>query len=75
MKLTKDEAYILACAIQDSKYNLVDACQSTDSNLMTALDDLEERLFELAKDQRRKGRKSQNSYTDILKRYSKKSTN
>ena len=75
MRITKDEAYILACALDEAKYEMNNTVGSPDSSIFQALTKLQERLADFAKDERRVGRTSQNSYHDILKRYSKQTLN
>jgi hypothetical protein len=75
MRITKDEAYILASALDEAKYEMNNAVGSSDASIFRALTKLQERLAEFAKDERRSGRKSQNSYHDIIKRYSKQTLN
>lgn len=74
MRITKDEARILAEAISEEKYNIV---RNLDPKLtiqvMNALQALEDKLTEYGQDARRNGRTSQNDFTDLLKRYSNKS--
>jgi hypothetical protein len=71
MKLTKDEARILEAALEDFKYELVGGSNLT--GLMEALEKLQGKLSEHAKDMRRVGRKSQDDWHDLLKRFSIKS--
>ncbi|MBE2188444.1 MAG: hypothetical protein IAE98_03170 [Candidatus Kapabacteria bacterium] len=72
MKITKDEAIILAQAIGEQKYEFNDSL-STDKaqrNLsIGAFTDLEKRLSDYGKDKRRQGRTSKNHFSDILKRF------
>jgi hypothetical protein len=75
MRITKDEAYILASALDEAKYEMNTAICSPDFPVFEALTKLQERLAEFGKDERRNGRKSQNSYYDIIKRYSKQTLN
>ena len=75
MRITKDEAYILASALEEAKYEMNNAVGSSDALIFRALTKLQERLAEFGKDERRNGRKSQNSYYDIIKRYSKQTLN
>lgn len=73
MKLTKDEAAVLCQALNIAKYELnekvLDHARSLGISSMRAFDDLETRLNDFSNDKRRTGRKSQNSFTDILKRF------
>lgn len=68
MKLTKDEARILAAAIGDFKYRIVEETMR-DLRLMDKLNELEDRLEEFGKDKRRTGRTSQNDWSDLIKRF------
>lgn len=76
MKLTKDECLILAEALSDSKHQLNNhyANESFNANgeVYTKLNELEAKLREAGYDQRRTGRTSQNSFTDLVKRFIKK---
>jgi hypothetical protein len=73
MKLTKDEAAILCQALYEQKYELnervVDYAKSLGVSSMAAFEDLEKRLSDFSNDKRRTGRKSLNSFNDILKRF------
>ena len=73
MKITKDEAAILYQALYEQKYDLnekvVDYAVSLGISSMAAFLDLEKRLLNFSKDKRRFGRKSLNSFDDILKRF------
>jgi glycyl-tRNA synthetase beta subunit len=66
MKITKDEARILAAALEDAKYIM-----TNDRNLalINKLDQLQNKLEDFGKDKRRTGRTSQDDFTDCLKRY------
>jgi hypothetical protein len=68
MKLTKDESRVLAAALGDYKYTLVNDA-SHPENLMTKLNLLEQRLETYGKDKRRKGRTTQDNFNDLLKRF------
>ena len=68
MKLTKDEARILAAAIGDFKYRIVEETMR-DLRCMDKLNELEDRLEEFGKDKRRTGRTSQNDWSDLIKRF------
>ncbi len=68
MKLTKDEARILAAAIGDFKYIIVEETMR-DLRCMDKLNELEDRLEEFGKDKRRTGRTSQNDWSDLIKRF------
>jgi len=75
MKLTKDEARILAAALRDAKYEINDEFKgsSTDeqNNLFNALENLENRLLKFGADMRRTGRTSSNWFSDCVKRFIK----
>lgn len=72
MKITKDEAAILYQCIYIAKYeiNYPNNCKIFESFLI-----LEKKLDSYSNDKRRTGRTSQNSFTDILKRYAKQVLN
>jgi hypothetical protein len=67
MRITKDEARILAEAMKEAKYEFV----TLSFNVFDRLKELEIRLEKFGKDKRRKGRSSQDDFNDCLKRYSK----
>lgn len=73
MKITKDEAAILCQALYEQKYELnervVDYAKSLGVSSMSAFEDLEKRLSDFSNDKRRTGRKSLNTFNDILKRF------
>jgi hypothetical protein len=69
MKLTKDESRILATIVHEAKYELND--WHPVPGLIDALTNLENKLFEAGKDQRRTGRTSLNDFKDCLKRFVK----
>jgi hypothetical protein len=72
MNITKDEARILAEALREANTNIVE-CLYHDydrEKAYEALLKLEIRLNEGQKDLRRRGRRSQDCFTDLLKRYS-----
>jgi uncharacterized coiled-coil DUF342 family protein len=71
MKLTKDEARILAAAIEEYRYDITEDSRNI-PNLMTKLEELTEKLSDYGKDQRRTGRTSQDYWTDMLKRFAAK---
>ena len=75
MSITKDELRILASTLETGKYELAETLDSKEDaqKLITALELLQHRLEISAIDLRRMGRKSQNSFSDLLKRYSKHS--
>jgi hypothetical protein len=71
MKLTKDQARILAAALKVAKYDFSESCRSKEECLQTfnKLSELEDRLHGHGDDKRRKGRTSQNDWNDLLKRF------
>ena len=73
MKLTKDEAAILCQALYEQKYELneriVDYAKSLGISSFSKFEDLEKKLSDFSRDKRRTGRKSLNSFNDILKRF------
>lgn len=73
MKLTKDEATILWKALKEQKYeinNLVDTyAKRVGLSSMDAFKDLENRLLDFSKDQRRTGRTSMDSMSDVVRRF------
>jgi hypothetical protein len=72
MKLSKDEARILAEAVRQQKYEMVKDAFKKAPAIFKALKQLEDRLEEFGKDKRRQGRTSQNDWSDCLERYSNK---
>ena len=70
MKLTKDEARILGEVLRDGKYDINKS--GLPPTIIDNLVDLENRLLEFGKDERRTGRTSMDSFTDCLKRFAKK---
>ena len=72
MRITKDEAYILAYALSEAKYEINNFVGRPDFPVFEALTKLQEKLAEFGKDERKKEKKvikSHNSYRDIIKRY------
>lgn len=67
MKLKKDEARILAAALNDYKYKLNEV--HTIKNFFINLENLENKLEEFSKDKRRTGRSSQDDWYDLVKRF------
>ena len=67
MKLTKDEARILASALNDFKFRLND--NHDIDGLFSKLENLEVKLENFGKDKRRTGRTSQNDWSDLMKRF------
>ena len=70
MKLTRDEARLLSLALSEYKYDLLDKHRNL-TTLSDKLQDLEKRLEDAGKDQRRNGRTTQDDFTDMLKRFAK----
>ena len=66
MNITKDEARILAVALENGKYEIND---KQIPNLFEKLEELEAKLFLFSGDLRRTGRESQNFFSDCLKRF------
>jgi hypothetical protein len=67
MKLTKDEAAILARALELAKYEM-----AVEKGDLPALDIFEDKLREFGKDKRREGRTSLDSWADLMKRFKRK---
>ena len=70
MKITKDECRILAAAVNDWKFRITDSY--SELPFFEKLEELELKLENAGKDNRRKGRKSFNSFYDLVKRYCEK---
>jgi hypothetical protein len=77
MRLTKDEARILAVALESDKYSIsrlvhdeIDGERGS-LKMMEKLNQLEEKLLDSGKDKRRIGRTSMDDFPDCLKRYAK----
>jgi hypothetical protein len=70
MKLTKDELRIIAECLSQSKYDFSDG----DTVLFSILSDLEVKINKHSEDKRRNGRKSQNNWSDLIKRLKDKKT-
>ena len=70
MNINKDEAAILSAAISEFKFQLSE--KKNISGLFDNLVKLENKLESYSKDSRRFGRTSQNDWSDVLKRFSKK---
>lgn len=64
MKITKDEARIIAKIIYENKYDFKD--------IFDALEDLEDRLDSFGDDMRRRGRTTQNDFIDCKDRFKKR---
>lgn len=69
MRLTKDEARILAQALDEYKFNVVNEFKMLD--LFNKLHDLQYKLEMFGDDKRRHGRTTQDDFSDLLKRFSK----
>lgn len=71
MRITKDEALILAAALDDYKFDFSELLPDRSQRLkaMQVLESLQTRLERNGKDKRRQGRSSMNSFTDVLRRY------
>lgn len=67
MTITKDEARILAHALDEYKYELY--ASYPDDKLSKAIEPLIDKLREQGDDKRRYGRTSQDSFYDVLRRY------
>ena len=74
MNISKDEARILADALDDYKHTLANDADSKEEALkiITAFDHLKMKLHRSSGDMRRIGRRSQDSYSDCVKRFVKK---
>lgn len=70
MKISKDEARILGSLLEEAKFEL-SYHRSDKLYLFQALHGLQTRLEIAGKDLRRTGRKSQDAFSDCLKRYAK----
>jgi hypothetical protein len=68
MKLTKDEARILASALEVAKFEF----QTLPTGAFGKLEALENRLESFGKDKRRTGRTSQDDWSDLMRRYALK---
>jgi hypothetical protein len=66
MKLTKDQARILAASLNDFKYRLNN--ENNIDGLFDSLEKLELKLEKFGKDKRRTGRTSMDDFSDLLKR-------
>lgn len=71
MKLTKDEARILADALKMAKFEYT----TLSFKIFDKLSNLENRLDDFGKDKRRTGRTSQDDFNDCLKRFATKPNN
>ena len=71
MNITKDEARILAAALEIAKYELKYPIEPS-YPVFNKLEMLEAKLNEFGKDKRRTGRTTQDSFSDLLKRFATK---
>lgn len=74
MRITKDEARILAAALEGQKYDLAQLVGRTKMETIIAiegLETLEMKLEAIGKDARRKGRKKQDGIREVLERFLK----
>lgn len=66
MKINKDQARIVAEALEGFKYNCQEIRQT---NTFDEISNLQKKLEDYGKDNRRRGRTTQDSFTDCLKRF------
>jgi len=72
MRLTKDEARILAEAMSEYKYKVVEKSPYyKELGVFSKLFDLQHKLEMFGDDKRRNGRTSQNNFYDLIKRLTK----
>jgi len=72
MRLTKDEARILAEAMAEYKYKVVEKSPFyKDLGVFNKLFDLQYKLEMFGDDKRRNGRTSQDNFNDLIKRLTK----
>ena len=71
MKLTKDEARILAESLEEYKYQVADNITLKDLGVFTKLHVLQQKLETFGNDKRRNGRTSQDSWFDLIVRFCK----
>lgn len=69
MRITKDEARILAMALKEEKYNLNDSTANKIEGYFEELVKLENKLEEFGKDLRRTGRTSLDDDYNLAKRF------
>jgi hypothetical protein len=71
MRLKTDECRILSIALGESIFELIKnvARREETHHIIDQLRILEKKLHDAGQDQRRKGRSSQNTFADTLKRY------
>ena len=71
MRLTKDEARILAEAMAEYKYKVVENAHYKELGVFNKLHDLQYKLEMFGDDKRRNGRTSQDNFNDLIKRLTK----
>jgi hypothetical protein len=71
MRLTKDEARILAEAMDEYKYKVVENPHYKELGVFDKLFDLQYRLEMFGDDKRRNGRTSQDNFHDCIIRFTK----
>jgi hypothetical protein len=71
MRLTKDEARILAEAMDEYKYKVVENSYYKELGVFNKLHDLQYKLEMFGDDKRRNGRTSQDNFNDLIKRLTK----
>jgi hypothetical protein len=72
MRLTKDEARILAQAMSDYKYKVVEGNNSyKELGVFNKLYDLQYKLEMFGDDKRRNGRTTEDNFNDLIKRLTK----
>lgn len=77
MNITKDEASILAIALDKAKYDICDKFTSSKEEALAtinSLNHLQAKLEVNSKDYRRIGRKSKDDFHDMMRRFIKTST-
>jgi hypothetical protein len=71
MRLTKDEARILAEAMAEYKYKVVENPHYKELRVFDKLFDLQYKLEMFGDDKRRNGRTTQDNFNDLIKRLAK----
>lgn len=72
MRLTKDEARILAVAMEEFKYKVVEGNSNyKELGVFNKLHDLQYKLEMFGDDKRRNGRTSQDNFNDLILRFTK----
>ena len=71
MRLTKDEARILAQAMADYKYKVVENPHYKELGVFDKLFDLQYKLEMFGDDKRRNGRTTEDNFHDLIKRLTK----